>query len=111
MYIWARAGRKVRYMDEVKSVQKSIRMTPRVYKCVDEYRRGEGFNEKLANLVTDYLEHRDELRADWERLQAAVNDKHAELKAVQDKLRKVREVDARLAPLVTALLDLLGEEC
>lgn len=96
-------------MDEVKSVQKSIRMTPRVYKCVDEY-RGEGFNEKLANLVTDYLDRRDELRADWERLQAAVNDKHAELKDVQNRLRKVREVDARLAPLVTALLDLLGEK-
>ncbi len=96
-------------MEEIKSVQKSVRMTPRVYKCVDEY-RGDGFNEKLANLVTDYLDRRDELRTDWERLQAAVNDKHAELMAVQTRLRKTREVEARLAPLVTALLDLLGEK-
>ncbi len=96
-------------MDETKSVQKSVRMTPRVYKCVDEY-RGDGFNEKLANLVTDYLNRRDELRTDWERLQAAVNDKHTELKAVQDRLRKTREVEARLTPLVNALLDLLGEK-
>ncbi len=95
-------------MEETKSVQKSVRMTPRVYKCVDEY-RGDGFNEKLANLVTDYLNRRDELRTDWERLQAAINDKRTELTAVQNRLRKTREVDARLTPLVTALLDLLGE--
>ncbi len=96
-------------MEETKSVQKSVRMTPRVYKCVDEY-RGDGFNEKLANLIGDYLDRRDELRTDWERLQAAVNDKHAELKAVQDRLRKTHEVDARFKPLVVALLDLLGEK-
>ncbi len=96
-------------MEETKSVQKSVRMTPRVYKCVDEY-RGDGFNEKLANLVSDYLERRDVMVADWNRLQAAVNDKNAELKAVQTRLRKTREVEARLAPLVTALLDLLGEK-
>ncbi len=95
-------------MEETKSVQKSVRMTPRVYKCVDEY-RGDGFNEKLANLVTDYLDRRDVLRSDWERLQAAVNDKHAELKAIQNRLRKIYEADARFKPLVTALLDLLGE--
>ncbi len=95
-------------MDETKSVQKSVRMTPRVYKCVDEY-RGDGFNEKLANLVTDYLERRDVLVADWNRLQAAINDKRTELMAVQTRLRKTREVEARLAPLVNALLDLLGE--
>ncbi len=95
-------------MEETKSVQKSVRMTPRVYKAVEDY-RGQGFNEKLANLVGDYLDRRDELRADWERLQAVVNDTNAELKAVQDRLRKTREVDARFKPLVAALLDLLGE--
>ncbi len=108
MHIRARTGRKVRYMEETKSVQKSVRMTPRVYKCVDEY-RGDGFNEKLANLVTDYLERRDVMVADWNRLQAAVNDKNAELKAVQNRFRKISEVDARFKPLVSALLDLLGE--
>ncbi len=56
------------------------------------------------------MERREVLRSDWNRLQAAVNDKHAELKAVQNRLRKISEVDARFKPLVTALLDLLGEK-
>lgn len=95
-------------MSETKSVQKSVRMTTRTYTAVEGY-RGEGFNEKLANLIEDYLDRRDQLVADWERLQAAVNDKHAELKEVQTRVRKVRDVDARFKPLVDALLDLLEE--
>lgn len=95
-------------MDEYKSVSKSIRITPRVHKFIEDY-RGEGFNEKLANLVNDYLNHRDELQADWERLNAAVNDKHQELKDVQARLRKIRDMDARLKPLVDAILDLIKE--
>ncbi len=93
---------------ETKSIQKSVRMTPRIYKAIEGY-RGDGFNDKLASLVTDYLDRRDELAADWNRLQAAVTDKHQELKAVQDHLRKLRTVDARLEPLVEALLDLVGQ--
>lgn len=95
-------------MEETKSVQKSVRMTPRVYKAVEEY-RGEGFNESFANMVSDFMDRREQLVADWNRLQAAVNDKHQELKDIQAQLRKVRTVDARLTPLIDALLDLLKE--
>lgn len=95
-------------MGECKSVSKSIRITPRVHKFIEDY-RGEGFNEKLANLVNDYLNHRDELQADWERLNAAVNDKHQELKDIQARLRKIRLVEAELSPLISAVLDLIKE--
>lgn len=95
-------------MDEFKSVSKSVRLTPTVHKCIEDY-RGDGFNEKLANLVNDFLNHRDELQADWERLNAAVNDKHRELKGIQIRIRKIRELEPRLTPLVNALLDLIGE--
>lgn len=95
-------------MDEFKSVSKSVRLTPTVYKCIEDY-RGDGFNEKLANLVNDFLNHRDDLQADWERLNAAVNDKHRELKDIQGRIRKIRELEPKLTPLVNALLDLIGE--
>lgn len=97
------------YMEETKSIQRSVRMTPRVYKAVENYERGDGFNEKFANMVYDLVERRDVIKLDWERLQAAVNDKRAELKAIQEKIRKIRTLDARLAPLVDAILDLIKE--
>lgn len=100
--------RYMSYGQETKSVSKSVRMTPRVHKAIEDY-RGEGFNEKLANLVTDFLDHRDELQQDWERLNAAVADKHTELKQVQARLRKVRDIETRLQPLVDAVLDLIKE--
>lgn len=96
-------------MDETKSIQRSVRMTPRVYKAVENYERGEGFNEKFANMVSDFMDRREQLVADWNRLQAAVADKHQELKDVQARLRKVREIEARLTPLINAVLDLIKE--
>lgn len=83
-------------------------MTPRIYKVVEDY-RGEGFNESFANMVSDFVDRREELELDWKRLQAAINDKHDELMAIQDKLWKVRTVDVRLQPLVDAVLDLIGK--
>lgn len=96
-------------MEETKSIQRSVRMTPSVYKAVESYERGDGFNEKFANMVYDFVERRDVIKLDQERLNAAVNDKHRELKDLQDKLRKVRTVDARLTPLISAVLDLIGQ--
>lgn len=97
------------YTEETKSIQRSVRMTPRVYKAVEDYERGEGFNEKFSNLVYDFLERREVIKLDWERLQAAVTDKHRELKDLQERLRKIRTVDARLTPLIDAVLDLIKE--
>ena len=45
---------------------------------------------------------RDQIVNDWNMLQAQVADKHEEMKMVQDRVRRLREVDARLKPLVEA---------
>lgn len=95
-------------MDELKSVQKSVRLRPRIYQKIDEY-RGDGFNEKLDNLVSDYIDKHDDLVRDWSLLQAAISDKRAELRNVQEHLRRVRNVDVRFGPLVDTLLELMRE--
>lgn len=78
-------------------------------KYIDQY-RGANFSEKLENLVLDMEERRDEYVRDWERLQAQVNDKHAEMVRIQEKVKKLRAVDYRLGPLIDALLDMLPKE-
>lgn len=93
-------------MQELKSVQKSVRLTEKVYKAIDGY-RGTGFNEKLGNLVEDFLYQRDGLVRDWNMLQAQISDKRVELRQIRGQVEKVRNVDVRMAALVDAILTLL----
>lgn len=96
-------------MDEFKSVQKSVRLTPRVYKLVDEY-RGDGFNEKLANLIEDFIERREMLVLDWNKLQAEIADKRVELREIRDRVQRAKEVERRLGALIDAVTPLLPKD-
>jgi len=89
-----------------KTNQKCVRLSDRVTKYIEQY-RGANFSEKLENLVLDMEERRDELVQDWNQLQAQISDKHREMFAIQDRVKKLREVDRRLQPLVDSLLDLM----
>ena len=89
-----------------KTNQKCVRLSDRVTKYIEAY-RGDNFSEKLENLVLDMEERREQLVQDWERLQAQITDKHHEMVAVQERVKKLRQVDARLGPLADSLLDLL----
>ena len=86
-----------------KTNQKCVRLSDRVTKYIEQY-RGANFSEKLENLVLDMEERRDELVQDWNQLQA---DKHHEMVMIQDRVKKLREADRRLGPLVESLLDLM----
>ena len=89
-----------------KTNQKCVRLSDRVTKYIEQY-RGDNFSEKLENLVLDMEERRDQLVQDWERLQAQIADKHHEIVVIQDRVKKLRQLDARLGPLVDSVLDLL----
>lgn len=89
-----------------KTNQKCVRLSDRVVKYIEQY-RGDNFSEKLENLVLDMEERRDELVQDWECLQAQISDKHHEMVMIQDRVKKLREVDRRLGPLADSLLDLM----
>lgn len=89
-----------------KSNQKCVRLSDRAVKVVEQY-RGDNFSDKLENLLVDYEYRRDQMAEDWNRLQAQVNDKHAEMVEIREKVRRLRNVDARFCSLVDALLDLM----
>lgn len=89
-----------------KTNQKCVRFSDRVTKYIEQY-RGANFSEKLENLVLDMEERREQLVQDWERLQLQISDKHCEMVEIQDRVKKLREVDRRLQPLADSLLDLM----
>lgn len=92
-----------------KNIQKSIRMTEAVFKAVDSY-RGDGFNDKLENLLVDYLQGRERFQREIDRLQELVDLKHDELRRIQKRVRDAQVVERRLGPLVDAVADLLTVE-
>lgn len=91
--------RKVKNM----TTSKTVRLDDRVIKYIEAY-RGDNFSDKLRNYVLEHEERRDQIVNDWNMLQAQVADKHEEMRMVQDRVRHLREVDARLKPLVDAIL-------
>jgi len=90
-----------------KNNQKCVRLSDRVTKYIESY-RGENFSQKLENFILDTEERREQMVQDWDRLQAQISDKRREMAAVQDRVKKLRELDHRLGPLVESLLDLLS---
>lgn len=78
-------------------------------KYIDGY-RGSNFSEKLENLVLDTEEKHEQLVLDWNRLQAQISDKHAEMREVQERVKRMRNLDVRLGPLIQELLALLPKE-
>lgn len=90
-----------------KTNQKCVRLSDRVTKYIENY-RGDNFSEKLENLVLDMEERREQLVQDWDRLQAQISDKHHEMTVIQDRVKKLRTVDARLRPFVDSVLDLMN---
>ena len=88
---------------------KSVRMSGKVVQYIEGY-RGENFSESLENMVLDMMERHDDLVRDWDMLQAQIGDKRHEMRQIQQKVQRLREVDRRLSALVSALEDLLSVE-
>lgn len=74
---------------ELKSIQKSVRMTPKVYNYIDSY-AGDGFNDKLQSLVLESLEGDAERKARLEMLDRMVSDRYARLNKLD---RQVQELE------------------
>ena len=65
-----------------KSVLKSVRMDPALYEYINSY-RGDGFNQKFANIILDAMYSEEERRArlaaldrELERKKAAIQEIH-----------------------------------
>ena len=90
----------------MKNIQKSVRLSDRVVKYIDNYRGG-NFSERLENLVLDYEERQEQLSMTWQRLEAEILDKRAEVRRIQERVQQLRVIDTRLKPLADAILALL----
>lgn len=74
-----------------KSISKSVRLTAETYNFIDRY-TGEGFNQKLENLVMDMLVTEERLKARLSDLEKRIQERQELL----DKLSKDYEVFSRV---------------
>lgn len=81
-------------------------MTEEVYRAIDSY-RGNGFNDKLGNLVLDFIEGRTDMERDLMLLKEHITDKQMEMCRLQNRIRAMQGVESRFAGLVDALSLLL----
>lgn len=92
----------------MKTNQKCVRLTDREVKHVEEY-RGSNFNESLSNMIYDACEKHNNLVEQWNRTQAEIDNRREELRRITEKVRLARVVDARLQPLLEAVIALLEQ--
>lgn len=85
-----------------KVVQKSVRLTMTTYEAIEGF-QGEGFNNKLENLVMEYLSERDRIKRELFLLQSEIDSKHQELRYIQKKVAAARDVDVSFFSLVDAM--------
>ena len=90
----------------MKNNQKSVRLSDRAVKYIDNYRGG-NFSERLENLVLDYEERQEQLVMTWQRLEAEIVQKRDEVQRIQERVQQLRTIDTRLKPLADAILTLL----
>lgn len=90
----------------MKSNQKSVRLSDRVCRYIENY-RGNNFSEKLEYLVIDFEEKSDALVERWDQLNAMITEQRKELEQLRVQVEGYRRMDARLGPLLSAVLDLL----
>lgn len=88
----------------MKPVQKCVRLSEEAARYIEGY-PGDNFSSKLENLVLDVERRRSELAE----LDSQLSRKRTELSALSEKIRRYLTVDARLSPLITALISLLGD--
>ncbi len=90
----------------MKNVQKSIRMSDDVFEAVNEY-RGEGFNEKLQNLVTDFIHSREDMEKYIVELQHKIAIEQKKIRSLQNAYAKYVDLDYRVKPVISAITDIL----
>ncbi len=90
----------------MKNNMKSVRMTNEVMAAVEGY-KGNGFNEKFENLVNDFIHGREKMQREIELMYAQIADKRMEMRSVQQRCQRMREVEPRLTALVNSVVALM----
>lgn len=77
-------------MSEKKSINKSIRLSPKVYNYIDSY-PGNGFNEKFENIILESMEFEDERKQRLEYLDERINMKLEQISVIEDKIKALND--------------------
>ena len=73
-------------MDNRKSINKSVRLTPKVYNYIDSY-QGNGFNEKFENIILEAMELEEERKKRIQALDDMIADKLDDYNTLRDKIK------------------------
>ena len=73
-------------MDNRKSINKSVRLTPKVYNYIESY-QGNGFNEKFENIILEAMELEEERKKRIQVLDGMIADKLDDYNTLRDKIK------------------------
>lgn len=77
-------------MSEKKSINKSIRLSPKIYNYIDAH-PGNGFNEKFENIILEAMEFEDDRKRRMEYLDEKINMKLEQISVLEDKIKSLNE--------------------
>lgn len=77
-------------MDNRKSINKSIRLTPKVYNYIESY-QGNGFNEKFENIILEAMELEEERKKRIQVLDGMIADKLDDYNTLRDRIKDLNE--------------------
>ena len=77
-------------MSEKKSINKSIRLSPKVYNYIDSH-PGNGFNEKFENIILEAMEFEDQRKQRLEYLDERINMKLEQISVLEDKIKALND--------------------
>lgn len=93
---------------ELKSIAKSVRLKPSAYAAVEAY-RGDGFNEKLCNLIDGYIQERPQLESQRGILMQEIESQRQELRQLKERVQQMRMLNSRLDALDSMLSALVAD--
>lgn len=73
-------------MSDRKTINKSIRLTPKVYNYIDSH-LGNGFNEKFENIILEAMEFESERKKQLQCLDDRIDSKLEQISVLEDKIK------------------------
>ncbi len=80
-------------------IAKSVRIDPKVYNYIEKY-KGEGFNEKFENIITDAMESESKRLEKIKQLDSQINEKEKQLRKVIGEVNRLQDVSNKVGNLI-----------
>jgi flagellar capping protein FliD len=80
-------------------VAKSIRIDQKVFAYIEKY-KGEGFNEKFENIITDAMESEQKRLDKIKQLDKQVDEKEKQLRKAMGEVNRLQDVSSKVTSLL-----------